>query len=304
MDGDTNAAGNSASAVETGTGAATSFEFTNDSSLSTPTIDTLVPDAYKEKQWVKNLTGKPVDEIFKKVDNLESMIGQRTINFPAADAPPEQVQQFRKQLNIPETPDKYGYTPPTPDEATKDVWAEMAKVRDLTHWQKVAHQLHLTPTQFQTLVQEQEQRVVSQYMQQMQEEQQLQQQTEQEEREAFDQLANQAFGAEKERALDTAKRVLVATVPNTVKPFVARLNNESLIVLAAYIHSVHKQDNFNQNNSANGGAPLSELQIRESGQRLQAELKGMLDKGVQGPKIRELEQRIKETYAKLNDIRR
>lgn len=290
--------------VETGTGAGTTFEFTGDDSPSTPTIDALVPDAYKEKPWVKNLSGKPVDEIFKKVDNLESLIGQRTqINFPAEDAPQETVQQFRKHLNIPDTPDKYAYQPPEGDDNTREVWAEMAKVRDLSHWQKVAHKLHLTPSQYQSLVAEQEQRVVEQYLYQAQAEQKETQERSEAQAQEFNRLADQAFGADKDRALDTAKKVLSATVPNHVKPFIPQLDNTSLIVLAAYIHATHQQDSLNLSGANGGTAPATENSIRETGRQLQSELKALLDKGVQGPKIRDLEQRIKENYTRLSEHR-
>lgn len=290
----------SSTVVETGTGTSTSFEFTNDPNTGAPTVDRLVPSEYQGKPWVENLKGKPVNELFKKVDNLESMIGQRqTFTYPAADAPPEQVQAFRKQLNIPESPDKYVYQPPSGDEKTGAVWAEMAKNRNLSEWQKVAHEAHLTPQQFQKLVQEQETRLVQQFIAHQEAEQQAQQEHMQEEARVFDELATQAFGTEKERALDTAKRVLIATCPNSVKPFIARLSPESLIVLSAYIHAAHKEDGFVTTGAGGGQAPLSEAQIEEQGMAYQKELRDLLNKGVQGPKIRELEQKVKDTYALL-----
>lgn len=289
--------------VETGTGASTSFEFTNDANTGAPTVDQLAPSDYKETPWVQNLKGKPVTELFKKVSNLESLVGQKsTISYPAADAAPEQVQAFRKQLGIPETPDKYAYNPPQGDEQTKEIWAELGKIRDLSNWQKVAHEAHLTPQQYQKLVQDHETLQVQQYAEAMAQRQQIEEEQKEEERKAFDQLATQAFGVEKERALDTAKRVLVATVPNSVKPFVARLPQESLIVLAAYIHAVHKEDGFTTAGNGEGQAPVTEAAIIEQGMAYQKELKDLLDKGVQGPKVRELEQKVKNTFAQLRTL--
>jgi hypothetical protein len=45
--------------------------------------------------------------------HAQRLLGKR-MDFPTADAKPEQVAEFRKNAGVPETPDKYGITLPAP----------------------------------------------------------------------------------------------------------------------------------------------------------------------------------------------
>lgn len=68
-------------------------------------FDSIIPDEHKEKEWVKNISKSedPLPELFKKVDNLESMLGRKQqIEVPGPDATPEQRKAYAKALNAPE----------------------------------------------------------------------------------------------------------------------------------------------------------------------------------------------------------
>lgn len=75
-----------------------------------------VPDTYKEKEWVKNFakTDNPTDELFKSYEHQLSQMGKKGegLKVPGADATPEQKQEFRKAMGVPDKAEDYKYDPP------------------------------------------------------------------------------------------------------------------------------------------------------------------------------------------------
>lgn len=124
-----------------------------------PSVDfgSLVPSEYKNTEWVQNLskTEQPVVEMFKKVDNLEKMIGSRP-PLPTKESTPEQWETYRKAIGVPEKPDQYTYQPIQYEEADKEVGALLDKYRDGPFFESmkgVFHKAGLTPEQVQSVVQ-------------------------------------------------------------------------------------------------------------------------------------------------------
>jgi len=66
-----------------------------------------VPDAYKGKGWVEKV--KSPDDLWKALDNAQSLIGKRPAGIPANDAPQEEWDKFY-QAARPESADKYTLT--------------------------------------------------------------------------------------------------------------------------------------------------------------------------------------------------
>lgn len=68
-------------------------------------FESIIPEEHKEKEWVKNISKSenPLPELFKKVDNLESMVGRKQqIELPGPDATPEQRKAYAKAIGAPE----------------------------------------------------------------------------------------------------------------------------------------------------------------------------------------------------------
>lgn len=63
-----------------------------------------VPDAYKDRGWVEKV--KSPDDLWKTLDNAQSLLGKRPAGIPANDAPQEEWDKFY-QAARPESPDKY-----------------------------------------------------------------------------------------------------------------------------------------------------------------------------------------------------
>lgn len=78
----------------------------------------VVPDAYKGKGWVEKV--KSPDDLWKTLDNAQSLLGKRPAGIPANDAPDAEWQAFYKAAR-PESADKYtlsdidGIDPTTPE---------------------------------------------------------------------------------------------------------------------------------------------------------------------------------------------
>lgn len=69
-------------------------------------------DLFKGKDW-----SEVGPNLAKSYVNAQKLVG-KGIEFPAADAKPEQVADFRKRAGIPESPDKYAITLPKPPEGS------------------------------------------------------------------------------------------------------------------------------------------------------------------------------------------
>jgi hypothetical protein len=64
----------------------------------------VVPDAYKDRGWVEKV--KSPDDLWKTLDNAQSLLGKRPAGIPANDAPDAEWEAFYKVAR-PESADKY-----------------------------------------------------------------------------------------------------------------------------------------------------------------------------------------------------
>lgn len=67
----------------------------------------VVPDAYKGKGWVDKV--KSPDDLWKTLDNAQSLLGKRPAGIPANDAPDAEWEAFYKVAR-PESADKYTFS--------------------------------------------------------------------------------------------------------------------------------------------------------------------------------------------------
>ena len=122
-----------------------SAEAARAASVSTATWrDTLSDDLKANPTLAKYET---LESALKGHVELQSAFGKKTeglVKPPSADAKPEEVAAWRKALGVPEAPEGYSATLPP------GLGADPAT---LATFQKIAHDNHLTPAQFQKLVQ-------------------------------------------------------------------------------------------------------------------------------------------------------
>ena len=244
--------------------------FEGSASVEVIPFDKVVPAAYKDKEWVKNLqkTQDPTSEFFKQFEHAQSLIGSRQgIQVPPADATPEQVKAYHKALGVPDDVKGYEAKPVEWSAEEKQLGEVVAKSIDsklLDEMKQVALEAGTTPKAFQKMFEGYQKALVKTQKEMIIAAQQQQQADSVD----FDKQADQWFGTEKAQVMDRGKRLLDENVPPQMKALLARQTNESLMLLAATLNGIHnkyiKEDGFNtgvgtQSSQASGMAARQQL---------------------------------------------
>jgi hypothetical protein len=95
---------------------------------------------------IRKFEGTPIQDVLKSYGELEKKLGQR-MQPPGAEARPEEVAAWRKNLGVPEKPDGYGIA--RPEDVPVELWNDEL-VRGFT---AVAHKHHIPAAAAQELVQ-------------------------------------------------------------------------------------------------------------------------------------------------------
>ena len=223
------------------------------------TFDTLIPEEFKDRPYLTDLKTLPVGPdsykvLFKKLDGAQTLIGKRT-GIPAADAPAEEWEKFHAALRPAkaddyEIPAKEGYTPDP--EVQKSMKA-------------IFHEAGLSKSQASTLMAKFEAFATEKMGAQAAENAKLDAE--------FTEMTKTAFGAENEKVIARSKELLTTLTPPQMAPFLNRLPNESLALIAGIMENVRakfmKEDNLGPG-GGDGGAPVDEAALRKEARDLQA----------------------------------
>jgi hypothetical protein len=82
-----------------------------------PDFTSLIPEEFRGHPTLTDI--KDVSGLVKSYVSAQAMVGNR-IAIPAADAPPEALNEFYTKLGRPEAPDKYAFKPTVPEGMTVD----------------------------------------------------------------------------------------------------------------------------------------------------------------------------------------
>lgn len=201
----------------------------------TPDFRSSIPEAYREKTYLRDV--KSADDVFKMLDNAQTLIGKQGKGIPAADAPKEAWDSFFKELGRPDSPDKYEFeraegTAADP-EADKAIKAMM-------------HAVGLTGKQAKELTKNYE-AFFSQAMQKAQEAADVE----------FNQFTAEVFGDKADEALRHSQALLDKLTPQAAKKYLPQLGNKALVVLAAVMQEVNRkyvgEDPTRLNNAGGAG---------------------------------------------------
>ena len=223
-----------------------------------PVFETLIPDEFKDRTYLADLKGKPVNpdtyrELFKKLDGAQTLIGKKT-GVPAADAPAEEWEKFHAALRPAKADD---YEIPVKEGSKPDPEIQKAV-------KGIFHEAGLTKAQASKLMAKFETFADGQTKAQ---------------REAaaaadaeFDALTKKTFGPENEKVLARSKEMLNTLTPPEMAPFLNRLPNESLVLLAGIMENVRAK--FMKEDSMDGGggngAPVDVAALRKDARDLMA----------------------------------
>lgn len=232
-------------AVTVGAGSASTtqpVETSDSSRKGTATVTPesfVVPDAYKDKPYLKGVDSQ--DKLFKMLDGAQELIGKKGPSRPIDGAPQTEWDAYYESQGRPKTAAEYQF------EKVEGVQYDdklTQGVKDLLFKNGInAATAKELQKGFDTIVVQ----VVKDKGIQLQEQQKLDLD--------FDKLGAEAFGAQRDQVLATSKSLIDKFSSEKVKPYVAKLPNESLIVMADVINNINKT--YIKQDGAPGAGPTT-----------------------------------------------
>lgn len=180
----------------------------------------VIPEAFRDKPYLKGVDSQ--EKLFKMLDGAQNLIGQKGPALPKADAPQAEWDTYYESIGRPKTAAEYAFD-----------GADKADPKFLPKVQEAMHKAGLTPTQAKT-VWDNVQVALGDFVK---DNNMAAQQADVD----FDKLANDSFGVERGRILATSKDLLEKNTSANMKPLIAKLSNENLIVLADVLNNINKR---------------------------------------------------------------
>jgi hypothetical protein len=218
------------------------------------TFETIIPEEFKDRAYLNDLKTLPVgaegyNALFKKLDGAQTLIGKKT-GIPAPDAPEEEWEKFHSALR-PAKAEEY-------EIAGADEESALAV-------KNIFHEAGLSKAQAAKLAAKFDAYVGEKTKAQREEAEKLDAE--------FEGLAKNAFGADTEKVLARSKEMIQQLTPASMAPFLNRLPNESLVLLAGVMETVRakfmKEDNMGGGAGA-GGSAVDVSALRSEAQTLQS----------------------------------
>jgi hypothetical protein len=254
-----------------------------------PTMDftSVIPAAYKDKPYMKEV--KSFDKLFQDFDNAQHLIGQRQegLQIPGANATPEQIAEYAAKVR-PESVDAYTF-PET--EYSKKFGRDEAFQGEM---KKLFHDAGLQPWQVETLTKGYDSALFAKANEMAV--------GAQAQAADFEKLADGYYGTEKEAKLKVANEILKAHTPDAFKDQLAKLPNESLIVLSSVLNNVFdkymKEDDLNIGGK---GSSTDGVALQEEARQLMAD---PAYKDFRHPNHDRITKRVEELYNQVAAIKK
>lgn len=204
--------------------ASTTMEISTDSEdMFTDNIFS-IPDEYKEKSYLKGIDN--YDEVFKMLDNSQSLIGKKQIGVlpPKENATQEELDNFYKEIGRPETPDNYEFEKiDLPDGLNRDEEFEKSIKQQM-------YDIGLTKKQAENLAKWYDTNMLEK-TKKFKEQRDID----------FDNLSNNIFGNDKDKVMNDAGKLIQDNIPNEFKDKLDSLDNNSLIIMAGILKNIQKK---------------------------------------------------------------
>lgn len=214
---------------------------TLDINTPAPKVETatfVLPDAYKDKTYLKGV--KDLDQVYKMLDGAQELIGKKGPALPKPEAPQAEWDAYYESIGRPKTAAEYAF-----DGADKANPAFLPKV------QAAMHKAGLTPSQAKTIWSE-----VNVALGEFATEKGI---ADKQADIDFDKLAADTFGVDRDKVLARGKELVYSHISPTMKDAYAKLDNNSLVVLADVLRNIDskyiKADGPGKQPDANGVTP-------------------------------------------------
>ena len=207
-----------------------------------------VPQEYRDKEFVKNIarSDNPNLEVFKKIENLQSLVGKRGPEVPGADATPEQIATFNKAWGVPETPDAYDLSVEWGD-ADKEIGQKISENRDpefMKHMKGVFLKANMNKVQAKQVVAEFERYTLDRAKKQAAS---APEEMEKQNKE-FDRITLQKFGTDAQNVLNVGRGMIGALADKDEKEAFMTFDNKQAVALASFLKRINdkyiREDGF------------------------------------------------------------
>ena len=186
-----------------------------------PTAPTFViPKDYADRPYLKGIDTP--EKLFAMLDGAQTLIGQRPAGIPKADAPADEWNKFYDAMGRPKTAAEYEFEIDPAIKQDEKVVGEM---------KEILHRHGLTPIQAKGL-----QKDFDAFATKIAKERNLQIQQQNTD---FDKLGTKLFGADRDKVMALGKGLLDEFTPAELKPLVASLSNENLMILSGVLKGIH-----------------------------------------------------------------
>lgn len=265
-----------------------------------------IPAEYKDRGWAKNFEGKPLDDFFKSYDNAQTTIGKLNNEFrvPGENASQEQIQQFRKAMGVPETPDAY-VMPEVQWADNEKVSGDFLKQTRTPEFENDLKQLALkaglTPKQWSELSEGYDRTFAKHHAKQLEERAKAVNQIS----EDFSVEAELLWGDKTDQVLDDVKRI-VDKYADKSKPHIADMPNKYLLMMSEVIErfrrDVMPEDRFRESFPVRANADSSTRDgLRKQAQALMSNPDYLKDPS--SPKGKEIQAEIDRLYNEMAKFR-
>lgn len=230
-----------------------------------PSNDFSVPEAYQNRGWVEKI--KSPDDLWKTLDNAQSMLGKRPAGIPAHDAPAEEWEKFYS-VSRPESPDKYELS----DIDNMPEGVDLADTK--TKAQQIMHKAGLTPKQANDLWRE----YMSGELDTLNQTKEQQAAKQAELDKEFDDLTKKHFGDDFESVQKVAHEMVSQYVPEELRGAYAELsdNPKALAAFAAAMKGAHDEiAKVKKEYGAEGQITTGDQAASESIEEIRKELAGL-----------------------------
>ncbi len=243
---------------------------------------------YADKGFMQELDSPT--KMFEKIDNLETLIGKKSF-VPGENATPEDWNNYRNKIGV-TSPDNYVVSNENLPDNIKSFHDENVsnKVK------QIFYDAGLTPEQGKIISEKYNKMMIEAHGEMLDKVAAREKELQISDAE-FEDMANKAWGADREKVQNTARALITKYTPENLKVHIQNMSNKDLIIMASVLNGVSK-DYISEDDltKLRGEAGSSNAGNRELAQKELAKLASMskFDPGYEAQ-----QKRVDEAYASL-----
>jgi hypothetical protein len=265
-------------------------------------FDSIVPEAYKNEEWVLNLgkTDDPIAELFKQTKHAQSLVGSRQIEPPGEGATPEQLASFRKSMGVPNDAKGYESKAIEWDVADKPVADYLVKQRPsafMDELKEAALKANIPKATFESMLEAHDRLAVKH----IKADAALAKQAEVANEQNFQQVFDARYGERKNEVINRSGQMAAALLDPQDMVHWNQLDTNQRLLFAGLMNKVHEkfmgEASFNTQPSV-AAAPTSG-DPKQQRQKVYDLQKQLLDMDKMDPRYDALTKQVKDAYASL-----